>query len=160
MPFYKLSTEPSDTASVKIEEAGHYCLSFITKPGVNSELLPIVYDTRKIFGSDTSLERPVALWESSVDEILNQTQYGWATTSSAFAAASKVTLKPGENVTLASVFGKADHIDVVPRLASVVTAANFVSSKFERARTLINEVTAVVETETNNPLFDGTIKQM
>jgi len=29
MPFYKLSTEPSDEAAVKIEEAGHYCLSFI-----------------------------------------------------------------------------------------------------------------------------------
>ena len=160
MPFYKLSTEPSDKASVKIEQAGHYCLSFIESAGMKSQLLPIVFDSSKIFGMDTSLENPSGLSTSSIEEILAQPQYGWAKTSSAFAAASKITLKPGENVTIASVYGKAEHIERLPELASLVTAPNFVESKFQRARSLINDLTAGVDTETVNPLFDGTVRQM
>jgi hypothetical protein len=160
MPFYKLSTEPSDTASVKIEEAGHYCLSFIEDKKVKATLLPIVFDTNKVFGADTSLQLPAGLSSSSVDEILENPQYGWAKTSSAFAAVTKITLKPGQNVTMATVFGKADHIEKVPQIANTVTAPNYVDMKFKRARTLINELTESVETETVNPLFDGTAKQM
>lgn len=159
MPFYKLSTEPSDSASVKIEEAGHYCLSFIEGDG-DASLLPIVYDTSKVFGADTSLEQARGLAGSSVQEIVDNAQYGFAKTSSAFAAAAQVTLKPGENITIASVFGKAEHIEKVPKIASTVTKSGYISKKFGRARTMINELTAGVETKTVNPLFDGTVKQM
>ena len=160
MPFYKLSTEPSDRASVKIEEAGHYCLSFIESSNTKAELLPIVFDSSKIFGRDTSLELPAGLSSSSIEEILENPQFGWAKTSSAFAAATKLTIKPGESVTITSVYGKADHVDRLPELASLVTAPNFVESKFQRARSLIDEMTAGVDTETVNPLFDGTVRQM
>jgi cellobiose phosphorylase len=160
MPFYKLSTEPSDKASVKIEQSGHYCLSFIENAGMKSDLLPIVFDSSKVFGMDTSLEQPMGLMTSSVDDILANPQYGWAKTSSAFAAAKKIKLKPGENVTISSVYGKASTIEKLPEVASLVTAPNFVESKFQRARALINDLTAGVETETVNPLFDGTVRQM
>ena len=160
MPFYKLSTEPSDKASVKIEQAGHYCLSFIESGTTKADLLPIVFDSSKVFGMDTTLENAAGLSHSSVEEILSQPQYGWAKTSSAFAAVTQVTLKPGENITIASVYGKADDIAVVPEIASLVTAPNFISSKFTRARALINDLTAGVDTETVNPLFDGTVRQM
>ena len=59
MPFYKLSTQPSDSASVTIQQAGHYCLSMID--GDPSKLLPIVYDSSKVFGEDTMLLRPIEL---------------------------------------------------------------------------------------------------
>jgi cellobiose phosphorylase len=145
---------------VHIEQSGHYCLSFIETKGLAAQLLPIIYDTEKVFGSDTSLESPRGLYTSDIATILANPQYGWAKTSSAFAAATNITLKPGENVTIASVFGKADHIELVPQLANRVTSANFISSRFQRAKTLINELTMGVETETVNPLFDGTVKQM
>jgi hypothetical protein len=160
MPFFRLSTEPSDTASVHIEQAGHYCLAFIESAVAKSDLLPIVFDSSKIFGMDTSLENPAGLATSSVEEILETPQYGWAKTSSAFAAVTAITLKPGENVTISSVYGKADQIERLPELASLVTAPNFVESKFQRARSLINDLTAGVDTETVNPLFDGTVRQM
>ena len=160
MPFYKLSTEPSDQASVKIENAGHYCISFIETKDKKSDLLPIVFDTSKVFGQDTSLEHPNGLYGSSIENILENPQYGWATTSSAFAAATNITILPGANVTISSVFGKADTIERVPQIANLVTAPNYVLSKFNRARTMINELTAGVETQTANPLFDGTVKQM
>lgn len=160
MPFYKLSTEPSDSASVKIEESGHYCLSFIESADEDAELLPVVYDTTKIFGKATSLDMPLGLSASSVGEILANPQYGWAKTSSAFAALESFTLGPGENVTIASVYGKADTIDQVPKIAKIVTGAGYIGTKMLRARSLIDELTAGVETKTVNPLFDGTVKQM
>jgi hypothetical protein len=36
----------------------------------------------------------------------------------------------------------------------------FVEKKFQRARSMINELSEPVETTTVNPLFDGTVRQM
>ena len=160
MPFYKLSTEPSDTASVKIEKSGHYCLSFIENADEQADLLPIVYDINKVFGMSTSLDLPQGLLSSSIDELVENDQYGYAKTSSSFAAIRNITIQPGENVTIASFYGKADHIGLLPKLGSHITTPGYVSKKFARARTMINELTAGVETTTVNPLFDGTVKQM
>ncbi|KAL3918607.1 MAG: hypothetical protein SGILL_004154 [Bacillariaceae sp.] len=160
MPFYKMSTEPSDQAKVTIEQKGHYCLSFIESLDETASLLPIVFDKDKVFGKSTSLENPDGLLASSVGDILDSTQYGDAKTSSSFAAIRKITLKPGENVTVASVYGRADHIDDMPGIAEIVTAPGFVEEKFARARTLIRELTMGVETNTTNPLFDSTVAQM
>ena len=160
MPFYKLSTEPTDTADVKIEVAGHYCLSFVETTDSTAELLPIVFDTQKVFGMDTALFTPAGLRSSSIEKILENPQYGWAKTSSAFAAISQMTLKPGENITIASVYGKADNIEQLSTISSRITAPNFIKTKLDRARSLIDALTAGVETKTANHLFDGTVKQM
>ena len=61
MPFYRMSTEPTDDAAVKIEEAGHYCISFIEDDENDAKLLPIVYDTSKVFGQSTSLDEAQGL---------------------------------------------------------------------------------------------------
>jgi len=160
LPFFKMSTEPSDEAKVQIEEHGHYCVAFIENEHQDAELLPIVYDPNKVFGMDTTLEHPAGLFASSVGDILDTPQYGDARTSSSFAAVRKITLKPGENVTIASVYGKAGNIDEVPKIAAKVTTAGYIQKKFGEARSLMDILTASVETNTTNPLFDGTVKQM
>ena len=87
MPFYRLSTEPQDSASVKVLEEGHYVLSFVEGNGNHpTVLLPIAYDTDKVFGPDTTLLRPNELYSKSVSEIVHGAQNGLAKTSSAFAA--------------------------------------------------------------------------
>lgn len=160
MPFYKMSTEPSDEAKVTIEEKGNYCLSFVESSDETAELLPIVYDVDKVFGASTALAFPLALQASSVGKILDNPQYGDAKTSASFAAVRSVTLKPGEEITIASVYGRTDHMDEVPEIAKVVTQPGFIASKFERARTMISEMTMGVDTNTTNPLFDSTVRQM
>ena len=74
MPFYHMSTEPSDNARVNIEEKGNYCLSFFESSSKDSKLLPIVFDTGKVFGKVTSLEIPFGFQTSSVEEILDGPQ--------------------------------------------------------------------------------------
>ncbi len=156
LPFYRMSTEPSDTASVKIEKAGHYCISFMDE---SDELLPIVYDTEKVFGFSTTLQQPNGLIKSSIEDIVASPQYGDAKTSSAFAAASGVKLAPGKSVTVTSVYGLAENIEDLPKIAKTITQKHFITKKFQRARSMMNELTAKVETHTANKLFDGTIKQ-
>jgi len=160
MPFFKMSTEPGDAAKVTIEEKGNFCLSFLESSHEDAELLPIVYDKDKVFGKITSLENPYGLQVNSVGAILDGPQYGEAKTSSSFAAVRSVTLKPGEEITIASVYGRADHIDEVPKIAKIVTKSGFIASKFERAREMISEMTMGVETNTTNPLFDSTVRQI
>jgi len=160
MPFYQMSTEPSDEAKVTIEEKGNYCLSFVESLDKPATLLPIVFDKDKVFGKSTSLDSPYGFLASSVGDILDNPQYGDAKTSSSFAAVRSVILKPGENITVASVYGRADHIEEVPKIAKTVTAPGYISTKFARARIMINELTMGVDTNTTNPLFDTTVRQM
>ena len=74
MPFYKMSTEPGDSAKVTIEEKGNYCLSFVESADSDAELLPIIFDKDKVFGKSTSLDYPRGLQASSVGEILDGPQ--------------------------------------------------------------------------------------
>ena len=84
MPFYRVASQPSDTAATTAQIAGHYCLSMIEGDG----LLPIIYDPEKVFADDTTLIRPVNLMSHSVADIIAEPQYGAAKTPSAFAAGS------------------------------------------------------------------------
>lgn len=159
-PYYRFSTEPSDTASVKIEKGGHYCLAFIEKDEGKSELLPIVYDTNKIFGqADSALAVPAGLLGKSVSELVHGPQYGDAKTSSGFAALENIKLKPGENVSIAIFYGKVNTIDELPKIVETITSPGYAAEKLVEARELVHDLLAGVETNTSNPLFNGLVKQ-
>ena len=159
-PYFRFSTEPSDGASVKIEKGGHYCLAFIEKEGETSELLPIVYDSNKVFGQpDSPLAVPAGLMSKSVSEIVSGPQYGDARTSSGFAAVENATLKPGQNLTLAIFYGKVEHIKRLDHIVNAITAPDYVSKKLGEARDLVDTLLAGVETNSSNPLFNGLVKQ-
>jgi hypothetical protein len=166
MPFYRLSTQPGDAASVTVQEAGHWCLSIIESPADEDEqfpepkLLPIIFDPSKVFGDDTTLLYPVGLHSKSVSEIVREKQYGFAKTASAFAAVEDVTLAPGESLIVTTYFGKADKILDVPVIARRLLQAGFSQYKMTRTREIIQQITAGVETKTANPLFDGHVQQM
>lgn len=158
MPFFRLSTEPGDTAAVVVEEEGNFVLSYVE--GREQHLLPIVYDTSKLFGEDTSLTWPYKLEYMAVKDIVSGDQYGAAKTSSAFAAIDKITIQPGESVTLSTFYGKAKKITDVPVVARRVSQSGFSQYKLSRARELIQQITSGVETSTHNKLFDAHIQQM
>jgi hypothetical protein len=159
MPFYRLSSEPADSASVVVQKAGHWCLSMVEYED-DSRLLPIIYDTSKVFGEDTTLLSPVALRSKSIGDIIKEPQYGFAKTSSAFAAVDEVTLAPGETLTVSTFFGKAESITDVPALARRLTQPGFAQYKVSRTREIIKQITAAVETNTANQLFNGHVQQM
>lgn len=166
-PFYRLTTEAKDSESVKVLKKGHYCMAMMEDlpnnpvDGIESnELLPIVYDTGKVFGKDTTLLRPVQLYSKSVANIVEEPQYGSGKSSSCFAAVSDVTLEPGETATISTFYGGASDILDLPVIARRITQPGFVLYKLTRSRELIRQITASVETKTANKLFDEHVKQM
>lgn len=159
-PYFRFSTEPSDGAAVKLEKGGHFCLALIEKEGETTELLPIVYDTKKVFGqSDSPLSVPAGLFSKTISEIVAGPQYGDATTSSGFAAVENETLKPGQNITVSIFYGKVDHIELLEKIVTKITSPDYVAKKLDEARDLTDVLLAGVETNTSNPLFNGLIKQ-
>jgi len=157
MPFYRLSSSPTDSDFIKTQEHGHYCASVREDGNV---LLPIVYDTSKIFGQDTTLLRPMELYSKSIKEIVNGSQYGKAKTSSCFAAVEDVTLQPGESITITTYFGAADHILDVPVIVRRLLQPGFALYKLTRTREVIRQITSSVETRTGSKVFDAHVSQM
>jgi len=165
MPFYRLSMQPSDTASVTVQEAGHWCLSVLETnsddPTQEPILLPIVFDPSRVFGGDTTLVRPLHLYGNSITHIVRkEQQYGLAKTASAFAAVENAILAPGMSLTVTTYFGKADHVKDVPVVARRLLESGFALFKEARARELVDQITIGVETKTAIPLFDGHVQQM
>lgn len=158
MPFYRLSMQPTDKAAVVVQEEGHWVLSVMENHP--STLMPIVYDTSKIFGEDTTLLNPVQLHKKSISDILREPQYAFAKTSSAFGVLEDITLAPGESVTLSTFFGKAAHMLHVPIIARRLLQPGFVPYKMSRSREVIRQITAGVETKTSSPLLDAHVQQM
>ena len=159
MPFYRLSTQPADTAGVVVQEAGHWCLS-ILETSTDTSLLPIIYDPTKVFGDDTTLIQPIALRDKTIAEIVKEPQYGLAKTASAFAAATDITLQHEESITITTYFGKAQNILDVPVIARRLLQSGFSQYKVSRSREIIQQITAGVVTETSNKLFNAHVGQM
>lgn len=103
---------------------------------------------------------PLRLVEKTVKEIINGPQYGVAKTSSAFSAVDDVTIYPGESITVTTFYGKANFITDVPVIARRIAQSGFAEYKHMRARELIEQITASVETKTQNKLFDSHVHQM
>ncbi|GMI40150.1 hypothetical protein TeGR_g3030 [Tetraparma gracilis] len=156
-PFYRLSTVPGDTASVKIQVEGHYCMAFEEGAG---ELLPVVFDTDAVFGRDTSLASAEHFEATPLEEILASKQSGAAKTSSAFAAGT-FTLGPGESTTLISYYGKAPKIGDLDGYADeILSSPDYTSSKLAEMRAIMKELTATVSTTSASPLFNSHVSQM
>jgi hypothetical protein len=130
MPFYRLSSSPLDSDFIQTQERGHYCVSMKDDP--NEALIPIVYDSSKVFGQDTTLLRPVELYSKSIKDIVNGAQYGKAKTSSCFAAVEDTTLEPGESITITTYFGAADHIMDIPVIVRRLRQDGFALYKLTR----------------------------
>jgi hypothetical protein len=163
MPYYRLSTIPTDDAEVVVEKSGHWCISILEQEEqmLPNVLLPIVFDPDVIFGDDTALLRPSKLYTNSIQSILHkQRQYGSAKTASAFAAAEGIVLQPHQSLTITTYFGKADQILDVPVIARRLLQYGFGSYKMNRALELTSQITNCVETATSSILFNRHIQQM
>lgn len=161
VPFFSMSTGAADTASVAIEEAGHFSLAGVSKfDGAEMQSVPIVYDTGKVFGRDTTLTRPLGLLDATIKSIIDGEQYGAAKTSSAFAAAADLTIHPGQSIKISTFYGRADTVNDVQGISERIYESGFERYKLSRARALMKQITANVETNTANALFDRHVQQM
>ena len=67
---------------------------------------------------------------------------------------------PDKTLTITTYMGKAEQITDVPVIARRVTEEGFGQYKLSRARELITQITASVETKTGHHLYNGHVQQM
>jgi hypothetical protein len=80
--------------------------------------------------------------------------------SYSYCVVDETTLGPGESLTISTFFGSADEILDVPVIARRILQRGFVQYKLSRTREIIRQITAGVETNTGNKLFDRHVQQM
>merc|ERR1719453_432271 len=135
LPYFKLSQSPADGTAVTAVQQGHWALSFLESgEGEQHELLPVVVDPKLVFGEDSTLINAAGFEAfSSLEELLAQPQVMTSKTPCAFAPAT-ATLAPGESITLASLYGKAESTSQLEKLiAPTVSAKGYVTSKRQAA---------------------------
>ena len=159
-PFYRLLRGPEHfAADPGAQQAGHFCLSVLEDD--EPSLLPIVFDTNRIFGHDTSLLNPVRLRSHTIQSIVeSDKQYGFAKTSSAFAAVSGKTLEQGKSVSVASFYGTIPYMLGVPVIERRITMYGFVQFKQARSREVLKQMTSSVATRSSHFILDRHARQM
>ena len=115
-PFYHISQGTADTAQVQIIKEGHFVVSYIEGDSERvhnnlHELLPFIVDPNVVFGTDTTLTDPAPFFSTPLSRLLKQNQGTTSRTPCALAGAT-LSIPPGASVTLTSVYGHADSLDV------------------------------------------------
>ena len=147
--FYTLRGSTGDEAEVSEITEGHF---IHTISNVDNTY---IYDYKALFGEDTSLNVPYHLMDGSLK---TQKQTHVNQVPCAFSYQTFKGLKPEETVQFVSMFGYVEHEE---KLSSLVkkTNINYINEKELENQKLHEEITSVVETKTNFPIYDAYIKQ-
>jgi hypothetical protein len=147
--FYTLRGSTGDEAEVSEIAEGHF---IHTISNVDNTY---IYDYKALFGEDTSLNVPYHLIDGSLK---TQKQTHVNQVPCAFSYQTYKGLKPEEPVQFVSMFGYVEHEE---KLGSLVkkTSLTYMDNKELENQKLHEEITSVVETKTNFPIYDAYIKQ-
>ncbi len=157
VPFYRFQSSAGDTAEVTAIRAGHFYLAFCaTDEGTC--LLPPLVDPDVIFAEDTSLHTPQGFLRQPLSALQASRQITTGKTPCGFFGRA-LTLEPGASFTLYALIGhlgnEAQLDGLIPRLSSPA----YFQSQQARARSLAQELTDVVATQTADPRFDAYCRQ-
>jgi len=156
LPWYKETSSTADSDIVTPVIKGNYAFSWVK--GSDSRL-PFIADPDVVFGQDKTLFEPVEfLAADSLEAVVNATQAPVARTAVALAASAFV-LKPGENITVHSLYGQAQDLDaLVNHVVPTAMAKGYLDTKSDRAHELLDEITSPVATSTANGIFDAFVR--
>ena len=146
--FYKMRSSTADSAETSEVKGGNFFLSATNK----GKVAPVV-DPKCVFGEDYTKTEANGFKEKS-DFSAQNTENEYAT---AFAHGA-VTLKAGESITIAELFGYCDNIEGAEELHKSFTIEKALAFR-EEAEREAEEIASRVETHTAYPLFDEYVKQ-
>lgn len=151
--YYTTNSIPADEAEVKTDESGNYYFSLVnhvpTKP---------IYDANVIFGTDTTLSRPLQFEKNSIEELLKIKNVAADKVGVGFTATSK-TLETNESIYIDTIIGTSAKPALIMQKVKAFAGPNYFEEKEKRAQALIDEITKDVTSKTNYPLFDNYMYQ-
>ncbi|MBN1669338.1 MAG: hypothetical protein JW862_19765 [Anaerolineales bacterium] len=157
VPFYRVRASIEDKPEVEMFDAGHFALAFTEQAGQATLLKPFV-DPATVFGQNTALVRPDAFHQHTLAALGRQVQITTGKTPCAFFGAER-TIQPGEAVTIYSLYGYINDLNALNQQFPNWLSAAYFEAKRSQARQLVQELTAVIATQTSQPLFDGYCRQ-
>jgi len=173
-PFFHISQGTADSAQVQIVRDGFFSLAYVEKTSdkastkanaIDSEnlhdLLPFVVDPSVVFSTDTTLTNPSGFFDfsGSVEELTQSSQGTTSRTPCSFAGV-RVTIPPGANVTVTSVYGYAESLEtLVGKYSPIVRDVKYSRDKRQLAYDFVADITKRVDTKTSSDVFDAYVKQ-
>ena len=153
IPFYRLRASAGDTAEVVEFQAGHFYLAFTANEGA-SRRLPALVDPRLVFGEDTSLSVPHNFARTALAELVSHPQVTVGRTPSGLFGL-EARLEPGEATTLHALIGHTSSDERLFAMADRIGRPSYIEEKRQEASQLVRELTDVVDTRTDLPVFDA-----
>ena len=154
LAYFRTRASMEDTARVTKVEGGNFCIA-IDKAG--RRIAPIV-QTRLVFGEDTSLAMPQGFLRQGLEELCTVKQIALNQFPCCFVPV-KQQLKPGECLTIYSLYGQAEEQGQVLSLAEKICDGEWFDGKRSRAKALVDDLCVAVATKTANPVFDAYCRQ-
>ena len=148
--FYKLRASSSDEAEVSKIEDGNFFLSY-----VDGKLINPVVDAKAIFDYDESFQIPVKFIEGNDYNNLKQITANKVPCGFAY---SKKVLNPGEFITVNSLYGYVEDVDLINNKIDEI-GLDYFNNKKNEAYNLIRKLTNDIDTKTGNVLFDEYCRQ-
>lgn len=157
IPFYKLRASFQDGTEIRDIHGGNFYLSAAATKGPSSLLEPLV-DRRLVFGPDTSLARPLAFLQKPLESLLREKQGTCNQVPCGFFGDS-FELGPDEELTLVSLIGRVDDIQVLNRRAETLASPAFVKKARRENRRLVEDLCSTIQCTTALPLLDAYARQ-
>ena len=151
--FYTLNSSTSDTAEVTKVTKGNFLMATDGK-----KLIRPIVDPNVVFGYDSSKEIPVNFINNSISEILKKTEVNVNQIGCGFIPFEK-ELKPKEVLEFNILAGNTHDINYFGQLSQKMLEDNYLKTKREEAKEIIDELVDDVKTSTNNKVFDEYVKQ-
>ena len=152
IPFYRTRSGLADKPEVETVSAGNFCFAFVE--GEKMQLLPVIADPTLAFGQNTSLSYPDEFLHHSLDELLRRPQQTAGRTPCGISAAH-INLKPGETLTISSLFGHIRSVDQINSKRDQLMRAGYLDGKRREANALTDAIAETVATRTSSPRFDA-----
>jgi hypothetical protein len=157
LPFYHVRASVVDSAEVEAIEAGHFALAFVDRSD-RVDQLPVLVDPNLVFGHNTALSTPDRFYATPLAALFQQTQIAVGKTPCAFFGAT-IDLRPGEAITLHSVYGHVSAIAQLPAVRERVLSVAHLNEMRCTSNTLTQQLTDVIDTHTADPSFDAYCRQ-
>jgi hypothetical protein len=151
--FYKLRSSTGDESEVVSMRDGNFLFGHM-----DGKLIRPIVDQELIFGKDSLRSEAHHFINSDLKEITNSSQVTVNKVPCGFIPVIK-TLKPGETIKLNMVIGHTQSNDFLKEYIQKATKKDYIETKKEEARNIIDELLKDVETSTSHNAFNEYVKQ-
>lgn len=149
-PFYRVRVSMDDTAAVSDIVAGNFAAAYDEA----GNPLSVVVDPEAVFGYDLSLGTPVVFATEGISGVEAVTENISNLLPTCFFKRA-VRLEKGQQIKFYELVGQVSDKSICHELLDTIKGAEYFEAKQLRAKEIVEQLVADVDTKTANPDFDA-----